>query len=188
MKKVFMTAMILGSIIVSHAQSTVFKPFKVDLSMGYAVPGGSGSKGGVLFAIEPKYAVNNNLALGLRIEGAVMARATTDASGQTVSGDVKASGSYLATADYYFNTNKFRPFAGLGAGIYSNAAVAVNNGTAESDVAASTKFGAAPRVGFEYGHFRMGVEYNIIGKTGSINNNYLGIKLGFCIGGGRISK
>jgi outer membrane protein W len=188
MKKVLMTALILASVICSNAQSTVFKPFKVDLAFGYAVPGGSGSKGGVLFAIEPKYAINDNIALGLRMEAAVMARATTDASGQEFTGDVKASGSYLATADYYFNTNKFRPFAGLGAGIYSNAAVAVNSGTAESEVAASTKFGAAPRVGFEYGHFRMAAEYNVVGKTGSINNNYLGIKLGFFIGGGRMSN
>lgn len=183
-----MTAFVAASVLSVKAQSTVFKPFKVDVSFGYAVPGGSGSKGGALFAVEPKYAINDNITLGLRIEAAVMARATTNSSGQTVSGDVKASGSYLLTGDYYVNTNKFRPFVGLGAGIYSNAAVAVDgSGNQTSDVAASTKFGAAPRVGFEYGHLRMGVEYNVIGKTGTINNNYLGIKLGICIGGGRLS-
>ena len=32
------------------------KPFKIDVSFGYAIPGGSGAKGGVLFAVEPKYA------------------------------------------------------------------------------------------------------------------------------------
>src|SRR5687768_14137306 len=50
------------------------KPFKVDLSLGYAIPGGSGAKGGVLFAVEPKYAVMSNLAVGLRMEAAVVAR------------------------------------------------------------------------------------------------------------------
>jgi len=141
MKKVLMTALILASVISSNAQSTVFKPFKVDLALGYAMPGGSGSKGGVLFAVEPKYAVNDNIALGLRMEAAVMARAVTNSTGDEFTGDVKASGSYLLTADYYFNTNSFRPFAGIGTGIFSNAAVAVNSGTAESEVAASTKFG-----------------------------------------------
>jgi len=34
----------------------------------------------------------------------------------------------------------------------------------------------------------MAVEYNVVGKTGSINNNYLGIKIGAFIGGGRKSK
>jgi len=50
---------------------------------------------------------------------------------------------------------------------------------------AASKFGFAPRAGFELGHFRTALEYNIAGKTGSINNNYLSIKLGFFIGGGR---
>ncbi len=50
-------------------------------------------------------------------------------------------------------------------------------------------FAFAPRVGFEYGHFRTAIEYNAVGKTGAINNNYLGIKLGFFIGGGgRLTK
>jgi len=189
MKKVLLSALILGSAFISNAQSTVFKPFKVDLALGYAVPGGSGAKGGVLFAVEPKYAVNNNITLGLRMEGAVMARAATSSTGEEFVGDVKASGSYLATGDYYFNTNSFRPFAGIGVGLFSNAAVSVDtyNGTAE-EVASSNKFGATPRVGFEAGHFRMAIEYNIVGKTGSINNNYLGIKIGAFIGGGRISK
>ena len=189
MKKVLLSALILGSAVVSNAQSTVFKPFKVDLALGYAMPGGSGAKGGILFAVEPKYAINDNIALGLRMEGAVMARAAVSPNGQEASGDVKASGSYLATGDYYFNTNSFRPFAGVGVGLFKNAAVAFDTGTAEAnEVAASSKFGAAPRVGFEAGHFRMAIEYNVMGKTGSINNNYLGIKIGAFIGGGRLSK
>ena len=39
----FVTASFLG-----NAQSTVFKPFKVDLAFGYAVPSGKGAKGGSL--------------------------------------------------------------------------------------------------------------------------------------------
>jgi outer membrane protein X len=42
--------------------------------VGYAIPAGTGAKGGVLFAVEPKYAVIPNLSLGVRFEGAVMAR------------------------------------------------------------------------------------------------------------------
>jgi hypothetical protein len=55
------------------------------------------------------------------------------------------------------------------------------------------------RVGFELGHFRMGVEYNLIGNsayqatdyygnpiTSISKNSYLGIKLGAVIGGGRL--
>lgn len=188
MKKIVLGALILGSAFISSAQSTVFKPFKVDLALGYAMPGGSGSKAGVLFAVEPKYAINDNIALGLRMEAAVMARANVNSANDQFDADVKASGSYVATGDYYFNTNSFRPFAGVGAGLYTIAAAYGDSNGEVVELAASNKFGAMPRVGFEAGHFRMAVEYNIVGKSGSINNNYLGIKIGAFIGGGRKTK
>jgi hypothetical protein len=71
------------------------------------------------FAIEPKYALNDNLDLGLRLETALTVQGTVT-DDQINDGDVKASASYLATADYYFNTNRFRAFVGGGAGIYTN--------------------------------------------------------------------
>src|SRR5690242_20431543 len=102
------------------------KPFKVDVSLGYAIPGGSGAKGGVLFVVEPKYAVAPNIAVGLRMEAAVMARAQV-VDGEAMSADVKAAGSYLATADYYFTDNyNFRPFGGIGAGIFTLASASVD--------------------------------------------------------------
>jgi hypothetical protein len=167
-----------------NAQSTVFKPFKVDLAFGYAMPGGKGAKAGMLFAIEPKYAITDNITAGLRMEGAIMAQAQVDQStGELKSGAVKANASYAATGDYYFTTSTFRPFAGVVAGLYSVASADMDSETEE--VATGKKFGFAPRAGFEVGHFRTAIEYNFVGKTGSINNNYLGIKLGFFIGGGR---
>jgi outer membrane protein W len=189
MKKMFLICAFVAGAFFSNAQSETFKPFKVDLATGYAIPSGKGSKAGVVLAIEPKYAINDNITLGLRIEGAITARGYVDASGEEFTGDVKASGSYLATGDYYFNTNKFRPFAGLGIGIYSLASASVDMMDEEETVVESgSKFGGAPRVGFEFGHFRTALEYNVVGKTGKINNNYMSIKLGFFIGGGRISK
>jgi outer membrane protein W len=184
MKKIsFALACVVASLL-GNAQSTAFKPFKVDLAFGYAVPGGKGAKGGMLFAIEPKYAITDNITAGLRMEGAIMAQAQVDEStGELKSGSVKANASYAATGDYYFTTNTFRPFAGLVAGLYSVAAADMDSET--GDVATGKKFGFAPRAGFEVGHFRAAVEYNFVGKTASINNNYLGIKLGFFIGGGR---
>jgi hypothetical protein len=188
MRKIILGLVVLCLGASANAQSTEFKPFKVDLAFGYAVPGGSGSKGGALFAIEPKYAINDNITVGVRMEGAVMARASQSSTGEPLVADVKASGSYLATGDYYFNTNQFRPFAGIGLGIYSNAGASVDSYGGTSDVSTGTKFGGAPRVGFEYGHFRMAVEYNLVGKSAGINYNYLGVKLGFFIGGGRIGN
>ena len=181
----------------SFGQSNL-RPFKVDLSVGYAIPGGSGSKGGVLFVVEPKYAVMSQLSLGLRMEGAVIARfGGYDQDGYPNDVSVKASGSYLVTGDYYFSDNYiFRPFAGAGAGLFRIAGVEVNS--TSGAVTAGSKFGGMIRAGAEVSHFRVGVEYNIVPNTTfngydsngdpatlTSKNGYIGLKVGVCIGGGR---
>jgi hypothetical protein len=52
----------------------------LDLSAGFALPVGSGgANGGGVFAIKPKYALTDQFVLGLRMEGAALARnITTD--------------------------------------------------------------------------------------------------------------
>ena len=159
----------------------VFKKFKVDVSVGYAVPQssqGAGRNGGALFAIEPKYAVMDQLSIGLRLEGAAMVN--VDQAGET--GKAQVNASYLATGDYYFSNNKFRPFIGAGAGVYTSANLSTENDYSSiNDVPTTSTFGVMARGGFEYGHLRLGVEYNFVkNKSG-----YLGLKLGVVIGGGR---
>jgi outer membrane protein W len=188
MRKLTLLFAFISFCFIAGAQSTSFKPFKVDLAFGYAIPGGSGSKGGIIAAVEPKYSINDNITVGLRFEAAATARASVDDNGEKVVGDVKASGSYVLTGDYFFNTNRFRPFAGVGAGLYKLAAVKFDTDNGAGEISAGSKFGFLPRVGFELGHFRTAIEYNVVGKSGSINNNYLGIKMGLFIGGGRQGK
>jgi len=175
------------------------KPFKVDLSVGYAIPGGEGTKGGIVLAVEPKYAVIPNLAIGLRMEGAIIAKFSGyDEDGNAMNTKVKAAGSYLATGDYYFTNNyALRPFAGVGAGIFSLAGIEVNSSS--ENISGGSKFGGMVRGGIEAGHFRIGLEYNIVPKTTfegydsngnfvtglTSSNNYMGIKIGAFIGGGR---
>lgn len=196
MKKIVLSFLLLASVAIANAQYE-FKPFKVDVSLGYAIPGGEGAKGGVLFVIEPKYAVIPSVSLGLRLETAIMARGRTDAAGTNTEFDVKAAGSYLVTGDYYFTSSKVRPFAGAGLGLYSLAAASTEDDGAS--VSSGSKFGQMIRTGVELSHFRVGLEYNIVPKTtmeyinsngekttSSMKNGYVGIKVGFTIGGGRI--
>jgi hypothetical protein len=42
------------------------------------------------------------------------------------------------------------------------------------------------RAGFEWGHFRTGLEYNFVGKEGDLKYGYLGVKFGAVFGGGRL--
>ena len=200
MKKVFLILSLVSIVSISAiAQSeSGLKPFKVDVSAGYALPGGKGSKGGVLFVVEPKYAVMSQLSVGLRMEGAVIARFSGfDTEGNPSQVSVSAAGSYLATGDYYFSDNySFRPFAGAGAGIFSLASAQANSNET-TGVSAGKKFGGMIRGGIELSHFRLGIEYNIVPSTkfdgydsqGNVakltsKNGYLGIKLGVCFGGG----
>ncbi len=205
MKKIYVFLCLTLLCLSAMAQSKSapqLKPFKVDVSVGYALPAGTGAKGGVLLAIEPKYAVMNNLSLGVRFEGAVVARFSGyDQEGDPLETDVKASGSYLATCDYYLMNNySFRPFVGGGAGIFSIAGAETNSTT--GGVSAGSKFGGMIRAGFEASHFRMGIEYNIVPKTTfsgydsngnptdglTSPNSYIGIKVGVCFGGGLKKK
>ena len=168
-----------------------FKRFKVDVSIGYASPSstapGSQFSGGVLFAVEPKFAIIDPLAIGLRVETAVTAHIYSNNNNNNNNNSSnnstgKANVSYLFTTDYYFTKTKFRPFIGAGAGIYSTASIdsnTVNNGN--SNVPYTSAFGFMARAGFELGHLRLGVEYNFVPNDAS----YLGLKLGVCIGGGR---
>jgi len=201
MKKIYLILTLAIVCLSSTAQKSDYKPFKVDLSIGYASPAGSGSKGGFLVGLEPKYAVIPQLSLGLRMEAAIVARfGGYGPDGTPLDVNVKASGSYLATADYYIpmpGSKFFRPFAGAGTGIYTIATVEANS-NGNGATGAGTKFGAMTRAGFEMSHFRFAVEYNIVpssklngydvdGNPAVITskNGYLGIKIGAFFGGGR---
>lgn len=164
-----------------------YKPFKVDFGMGYARPQGKGSKAGVLLYIEPKHNLMDRIALGLRTEATAMARGYADREGTQFSanGEAGLSLSFLGTADYYFTNRLVRPYIGAGAGIYNLVGVELtsNNGGSGA-IPAETKFGGIARVGVEIWHIRAGLEYNFVAKTGQINNNYLGLKIGIVLGGG----
>jgi outer membrane protein W len=198
MKKITFSILLLATVAIVNAQQE-FKPFKVDLSTGYAIPSGKGAKGGILFVAEPKYAVIPNLSAGIRLEFALMARGRVDQSGNVAEVDVKAAGSYLLTGDYYFVQSTVRPFAGVGVGLYSLAGASSDANSASAGT--GSKFGEMVRGGVEISHFRLGLEYNIVPTTNvetidangvkttsSTKNSYMGIKLGFTIGGGRIKK
>jgi hypothetical protein len=174
------------------ANAQEFKKFRVGLGLGYAMASGSGSKGCVLATLEPGYRINDAILVNLRLESAVITRGFSEDVGDEVDFDIAAIGSYTLNGQYYFKNEGFRPFVGAGFGIYSLAAVAVEDGAGGSvDVgAAESKIGFYPRVGFDAGHFTLCVDYNLIPPVetefgGDIKNSYFGFRVGAFIGGGR---
>jgi hypothetical protein len=166
-----------------------FKTFRVGVGAGYAKPGGAGSGGGVLFTIEPGYRVTDQILVNLRWESAAVIRGTVNDTGADL--DVAGIGSYTLNGQYYLSDNAFRPFVGVGFGMYKLAAVTVSGGTGGSSTAAAaeSKFGFYPRIGFDARHFTLNLDYNFIPNTtvgsNEFKNSYIGIRLGGYFGGGR---
>ena len=181
-KQLLLIAMVLVSTL-TYAQE--YKKWKVGFGIGYTMPKGGG---GILVDLEPAYRVNDQISVGLRMESAAMAR---EINGTT--GSISANGSYTINGQYYFSNAKFRPYAGLGVGVFSLASVSVGNSGASAE--AGSQVGFYPRVGFDLGHFNLNLDYNIIGNSEGvvvgvgdapeIKNSYLGIRLGFFVGGGK---
>ncbi len=178
---------------IGYAQD--YRKFKVGLGLGYASAGGYGSSGGAIVTLEPAYRIQDNISVGLRLETAVITRGYSQ-NFTTASIDVAAIGSYTVNGQYYFSNRAFRPFVGVGLGIYSLAEVKADassgGGTTTTQVAAAeSKLGFYPRIGFDYHHFSISADYNIIPPTqdvfgnGEFKNSYFGIRIGGFFGGGR---
>lgn len=172
----------------SFAQSTAYTPWQVDFMGGYAAASGKGTKGGIALYLEPKYHITDNLSAGLRLGGALTLKYTLNDAGDEVGeASVAAVASYLATGDYYFQKEpgaKFRPFAGIGLGFASAAGATATDMEETSEAQTKNGFSGMARVGFDVSHFRFNLEYDVNPKTGRISNNYIGVNLGFYIGGG----
>ncbi|WP_422858812.1 hypothetical protein ACOKFD_15865 [Flagellimonas sp. S174] len=190
MKKIFFMAIaVMGIVQFTHAQEQ--NKFRVGLDLGYAIPDGGG---GVLIALEPKYNIADNMSIGIRFEGAAMAK-NLSADGISAEAEIGTNSSYSATFDYYFNNgnSSFAPFLGAGAGYHSLANSEISDQEASIEFEVDGKFGGLVRAGFEVGKFRVAATYNLIGKTEfgeglKSKNSYFGISLGFYVGGGKWKK
>lgn len=191
---------VLFALVTFSATAQDFKPFKVNVSLGFAKPLTGSASGGFLLAVEPKYGLSDNFDVGVRLESAFVAR-SVERNGTTTTGDIAGLNSALLTGNYLISTGTFRPFIGAGVGIFSvssGGTVSVTDGQTPQDVTfvSETKFGGMVRAGFKTGHFVLSVEYNAV-PTSTVStisasslkldskNSYLGIKLGVDLGGGR---
>jgi hypothetical protein len=156
-----------------------FKPFRLDFALSAGMPFDNVLKKSIGIAIEPKYAFNDHFAAGLRFEGIDLGP-SDEVMGYV--GDFKFTTSWLLTTDYYFNTKKFRPFIGAGAGLY-NLPEEEFRGSSKLDPV--RQFGFMARTGFEIGYFRTSVEINKAGKSKYADYNYLSLKAGFYLWGMR---
>ncbi|WP_425392756.1 hypothetical protein [Ekhidna sp.] len=152
---------------------TATAQFHFELGPNFNVPQGDFGDAydlGIGFYIEPKYAFNENIDLGLVL-------GTNGFAGADLGGQSYGATSALVvlpTGTYRFSTSKVTPYAGLGLGLYrfDGAEVSVaGGGSVETE--GETKFGFAPRAGVYLGRMNLGAAYNIVSDA-----NYLQINLG----------
>ncbi|MBC6425993.1 MAG: outer membrane beta-barrel protein [Ekhidna sp.] len=114
--------------------------------------------------VEPKYAISENLDLGLLIGRNVFGG---------VDDDIKAASSLniLPTGTYRFSTNNVTPYVGAGLGLYF-----FDFGSVLGEESTSTEFGFAPRAGVYIGRLNLGVAYNVVKDLNFLQYN-LGIRI-----------
>lgn len=197
MKTLLIASLLLFCFYSAHAQQE--NTFRVGFDIGYAVPMEGG--GGLLFYLEPKYNIKDNMNVGLRIGAATMLRdivyfSDIDEAAATISVNV----SYTLTYDYYFKKEgkSLAPFVGAGIAWMRFANLEWETTADPEDFGfLATKSAIAPvlRAGFEASKFRFSLDYNFVPKSDLLNsqgntigetgNVYLGIAVGFYLGGGK---
>ena len=198
MKKIIVLSFLVLAFATGYSQEK--GKFRAGLDFGF-VPSSGG--GGAMFSLEPKYNIKDNMNIGLRLGIAAIIK-DLNINGDSPSAKVSASNSYVGTYDYYFNKSgsTFAPYLGGGFGYYSLANVKVDGNATqqpnEYSPTVSGVFGGLIRGGFEWAGFRMGLEYNFIpdseledfngNNAGTAKNAYLGIHVGFFVGGGKWGK
>ncbi|TAE31744.1 MAG: hypothetical protein EAZ91_06420 [Cytophagales bacterium] len=179
MKKSLLWLALVLTVGASYAQAQTYRKFKVDMTSGYSRPtsGVGDVSGGLNLSIEPKYNVTDQIAVGLKFEATVLASADRIGSDGLLLAVVRSSS---LTGEYYFGSKTVRPYLGVGVGLYRPAIIDTSEGFESIDIGAERQFGFAPRLGLQMGHFRLGVEYNMVKDS-----NFFSIKTGTTIGGGR---
>jgi Outer membrane protein beta-barrel domain len=179
-----------------NAFSQEYARFSVGIGAGY-VPVHH-DYAGFSFYIEPSYRIAPKFSLGLRIES--MARPSPSYANNLK--DIDLMGSYTLNGKYYFlSSGRLQFFAGLGAGLYLPLGGPFGNCSCNNQFVDEKKFGAYPRVGFEYGHLAITLDFNLVqsakqktytdnltyppfsySTTYQASTNYISLKAGVKIG------
>lgn len=198
MKKLTAVLVLLFLVQLSYAQQKGRFRFSTDFGVAMPKDGGIGA----LVNFEPQFLLRDNLAFGMRLGVAGLAKDVTYFNMQKqYRGEVAGNVSVAGTLTQFFNTGKSNvaPYLGAGLGYYALSAIEIDQSyTAPAEIGnLEANFAWAPlvRAGVELRKFRMGVEYNFVpnrnlqnlsgGFIGEAINHYAGFTLGFTVGGGR---
>ena len=212
MKKILLISIV---IITFNLNAQVQNKFRVGLDVGYI--SAEKTDFGLSFALEPKFNIKKNMNIGLRLASVAAFRNAATFNNVT-SAFLYGNSSILGTFDYYFvkPNASFVPFigGGIGLAVFENKFVTDVRDREQSKLNnTSSGLGLLVRGGFEYNKFRFGIDYNYVPSSNAaidlklynyvndpndpafINNSsvtfsnaYVGIHVGFYLGGGKWGK
>lgn len=159
-----------------------------DGSVGAAFTTGALKSYGISAGFEPKLFFNENISVGLRMEGDVLFGGKISSEAEELKVGMSSRAAILLKGEYYFGQGKTKPFVGLMGGYYTQANIgAGGNGTAS--IGASRNPGFAPELGVTFGNFRVSGMYHIVrggeiveiavGQTERVPHSYFVVTLGF---------
>jgi hypothetical protein len=163
-----------------------YKPFQMEVGIPFNFGMSESSSFGSGLYLAPRYAASNQLHIGIKTGWYNLGEGKLLVDGDKVDIESVMVIPVLLTGDYYFNTDRTRPFIGLGIGMFRRNEFEFskhNNQVNYSENDVKINLGLAPQIGVNSGHFRFSAAYNITGKSIA---NYVSLNLGMDIGGGRI--
>jgi len=175
MKKLFLTIVAAGMLGYS-----AMAQFHIELGPNFNSPQGDFADQydlGIGFYFEPKYALNENIDLGLLVGLNGFVGGDFEVLGVTSSASALAVVAVLGTATYRFTTSSVTPYAGLGLGLYSFEGAEISvAGAVQPKTESESKFGFAPRAGVYLGKLNLGLAYNIVSDANFLQFN-LGVRI-----------
>ena len=187
----------------AHAESEHFEQIRADGGLGVS-KAALDDRGGISLIAEVKAMVTDDLAIGGRVEIAMIYGGVLGMDELPFDFTLAASG--LVKGEFFLPGSErylVRPFVGLGAGAYTIGSHQIQDGPNTSGIstAIGRYFGVAPQVGIDIGRVRLAATYNaILGATLEVHDqvgtaqeitrvsqNYLTLELSFRFAGGRKS-
>ena len=185
----------------AHAESEHFEQIRADGGLGVS-KAHLEDRGGISLVAEVKAMVHDDLAIGGRVEIAMIYGGVIGMDELPL--DFTLAGSGLVKAELFLPGTAHsvvRPFVSLGVGAYTIGSHQVQDGPNTSGIATAIGryVGAAPQIGVDVGRMRLAATYNaILGATLEVHDrvgtadqitrvsqNYLTLELSFRFAGGR---
>lgn len=186
-------ASVLVLVVSTHASAD--PEIRIDAGMTGSVVGTSGRSGAGM-VVEIKAYANDWLAIGGRVEVAMMFGGVFGDDELPL--DIAMAASGLLKAEYYILPGQFRPFVSLGAGAYTLGSQRIDSGPNTTGINTQTGnyLGVAPQVGIDLWRVRLAATYNMIvgasleytetgptRETNRLSRNYFSLEVSFRFGG-----